>query len=236
MKILILGHKGLLGNCVNKFFSDKHSVTTLQYRYPSLSFIEHISLYDGDYIINCIGQIPQKVDKFDVNVSLPILIDQIAKCRIIQPSSDCEQDDSPYGLSKKMASDYLINFGQHTKIIQASIVGLELNSSYSLLSWLLSQHGEINGYTKALWNGITTLEWCKSAENLMTNWDLYGKNTVFGTKCISKYELLNIINNIFNVGLKINPVNNGKDRCLTVDHYIGDIQDKLVELKNFYNV
>jgi dTDP-4-dehydrorhamnose reductase len=236
MNILVLGHAGLLGNCVTKFFSDKYSVTTIQDRYPSLSFIEHISSYNGDYIINCIGQIPQKVDNFDVNVSLPILLDQIAKCRIIHPSSDCEQDNSAYGLSKKMASDYIVNFGQRTKIIQASIIGLELNSNHSLLSWALSQSEEIHGYTKALWNGITTLEWCKVAENLMANWDSYKKNTVFGTNCISKYELLNIINKVFDAGITISPIDNGKDRCLTLDHHVGDIEDKLVELKNFYHV
>ena len=236
MNILVLGHNGLLGNCANKFFSRNHSVKTIAYRYPSHDFIDYVASYSGDYIINCIGQIPQKVNNFDINVSLPILLDQISNCRIIHPSSDCEQDDSLYGLSKKLASDYIINFGKRTKIIQSSIIGLELYSNYSLLSWVLSQKKEVNGYSKAMWNGITTLEWCKCAEKLMINWDLYKTNTIFGTNCISKYELLNIINNVFNLDLKINKIDNGKNRCLILDHHVGNIVDKIKELKEFYNV
>ena len=103
---------------------------------------------DIDVIINCIGAIPQKVDKFDINWEIPIWLNENTNCKIIHPATDCEIDISNYGLSKKRATDYIKNYGKSTKIIQTSIIGPELNSNDSLLEWFLSQRGEVYGYTK----------------------------------------------------------------------------------------
>ena len=89
-------------------------------------------------------------------------------------------DNNDYGLSKKKASDFILNKGQNTKILKSSIIGPELNSNSSLLEWFLSQKGEIFGYTKAMWNGNKTYKWSKFCLDLILNWDNYKKHTILG--------------------------------------------------------
>lgn len=237
MKILVLGHNGLLGNCVFEYLKNKnYDVSTLSCRFPSIDFLNSIRTYDGDYIINCIGRIPQKNTlNFNENASLPIILDTISNCKIIHPSTDCEIDNSNYGISKKLATDYLMQFGVNTKIIKCSIIGIEKETNYSLLSWAISQKSDIDGFTSAKWNGITTLQWVKIAETLMLNWNQYKVITNYSTNCISKYELLKIIIRVFDLKIKVREiVGNGHNKCIKSDIFTGDIESQLIELRNFY--
>ena len=143
--ILILGHKGMLGHMVHKVLSDSYEIKTINERFPNWNK----ELFDGiDLIINCIGAIPQKTEEFDINWQIPLWLDKNTDCNIIHPATDCEVDNSSYGISKKQASNYIKDHCKTTKIIQTSIIGPELNSNYSLLEWFLSQEGEINGYSE----------------------------------------------------------------------------------------
>ena len=59
MKILILGHKGLLGRDIiefNKFFK-QHEIATIDelYRWPDINFKHIVKKIDCDIIINCIS-------------------------------------------------------------------------------------------------------------------------------------------------------------------------------------
>ena len=153
MKVLVLGHKGMLGHMVVKYLLDnKVDVITTNIRWPESPFKLGMRL---DYVINCIGAIPQRTNKFDVNWQLPIWLDLHAPCRVIHPGTDCEMDDDDYGKSKRVAADYLTSFGSKTKILKTSIIGPELSGNASLFEWFLSQEGEVFGYTKAKWNGKT---------------------------------------------------------------------------------
>ena len=80
MKILVLGHKGMLGHMVYKYFIEKNfEVSTTSKRWPSSNFKDFIYEFNGDYIVNCIANIPQKKSKnFDINVDFPIWLDDKA--------------------------------------------------------------------------------------------------------------------------------------------------------------
>jgi dTDP-4-dehydrorhamnose reductase len=235
MNILILGHNGLLGNCVNKYLLKYYNTSTTNHRFPDPKFLDIINNFNGEYIINCIGNIPHKYSTFDINTILPIYLDTYAKCNIIHPSTDCEKDITLYGLSKKIATDWILAYGKRTKIIQSSIIGIELNTNLSLLSWVLSQKKEINGHSDAMWNGITTLEWAKQVKHIMNNWSYINTLSVIGTQCISKYELIDIIIDIFDLKLQLNKVDGiGKNKCLECIHTKNNIKQQLVELKDFY--
>jgi len=230
MKVLVLGHKGMLGHMVKKFLLDnKVDVITTDIRWPESPFKLGLRL---DYVINCVGAIPQRTDKFDINWSLPIWLDLHSPCRVIHPGTDCEMDDDDYGRSKKVASNYLTTFGTNTKILKTSIIGPELNSTSSLFEWFLSQEGEVFGYTKAMWNGITTLEWAKQCLSLMVGWETYSKETIIQGECLSKYDLLNTIKIIFNKDITISPKDLGKDKCLTGKLHAPTMLKQLKELKN----
>jgi dTDP-4-dehydrorhamnose reductase len=234
-EVLILGHKGMLGNAVVKYFNKFYKIHTTDYRYPSQEFKNIITDFKGSYIINCIGAIPQKIQEFDVNYELPLFLENNTNCRVIHPSTDCESDNTPYGISKFKATDWLLKNSINTKIIKTSIIGIENNSSYGLLGWTLSQKGKIKGYTDAKWNGITTLEWAKKCQDLIENWDNNSMITTYNTNCISKYELLNIIKEIYKLDIDIEKIEGiGKDKCLKGTS-VSNIKEQLIELKEFYD-
>ena len=230
IKVLVLGHKGMLGHMVHKYLSKQPNITTHTYesRFPNWTS----ECFEGyTYIINCIGAIPQKTTNFEVNWSVPEWLNQNTRSRIIHPGTDCEYDDDAYGLSKKRASDYIKSDAKNTKIIQASIIGPELGSSDSLLEWFLSQEGEVFGYTKAVWNGVTTLEWSKLCLDLINRWDDYPQATVAGCDPVSKFDLLTIIKQVYNKSITIKEKELGKDKTLNVDVKSKSIAQQLLELK-----
>lgn len=235
-RILILGHTGMLGNAVTKYLQQFYIVDTINYRWPSSEFIEYISMYTGDYIINCIGAIPQKTTEFGINSILPVLLDLNSKCKIIHPATDCESDNTVYGISKRISTDWLYNNSKKTYIFKTSIIGIEINSSDSLLSWFLSQ-STANGYTQAKWNGITTLEWAKQCKNLIDAENTHPLYTVLCTECISKFELLTVMKEVFNHDIEITPIDGiGADKCLVGHVKLASIKQQLIELKEFYQI
>ena len=228
MRILVLGHKGMLGHMVYNVLNNNYKVKTINERFPNWN---KEMFNDVDIIVNCIGAIPQKVDKFDINWEIPIWLNENTNCKIIHPATDCEVDVSNYGLSKKRATDYIKNYGKSTKIIQTSIIGPELNSNDSLLEWFLSQRGEVYGYTKAIWNGVTTLEWAKQCEIIINNWDTSPLLTILYSDKISKFRLLHTIQECYGkTDVVIMPKKLGKDKSLTGNVKTKDIRIQIKEL------
>jgi dTDP-4-dehydrorhamnose reductase len=236
MNILILGHKGMLGHMLMKYLTDQnHTIQIINYRFPSIDFKDKILKFNGDYIINAIGAIPQKTNLFDINYELPIWLDKYANNKIIHAGTDCEMDNDEYGISKRAASDYIKKYSTNTKIIKSSIIGPELDSKSSLLEWFLNSKIDVKGYTKVMWSGITTLEWTKQCLNLINNWDKLERENIIESTCLSKYDLLYLIKEIFNKNINIIPEDKIIiDKCLKGNIKALDIKTQLLELKNYY--
>lgn len=247
MKILVLGHKGMLGNAVSKYLSNSlnHEIVHIEEHWPSPEFKEKVGAFDGNWIVNCIGHIPQKhvaeqTSDLRINYELPIWLESYEWkqwVRIFHPGTDCEMDDDFYGKSKKIASDYIKAHGRRTIIIKTSIIGHELNGqTNSLLGWFLNEES-VYGFTQALWNGNTTLEWAKFCEQLMIDdLELYPIENVLHSHCISKYELLLEINKAYDKEIEVK--RNDKDmpnKCLTGGFEMKPIYEQLKELREFYD-
>jgi len=238
MKILILGSNGMLGHMVKKYLEQYHEIETINHRWPSEEFKSAVIDSDSDFLINCVGAIPQRTKNFDINWELPIWLDKYFNGKIVHPSTDCEMDDDPYGLSKRIAADWIMDSGERTKMIKASIIGPELNGQASMLYWFLSNEdgSQVNGYSNHMWNGITTFSWAKFCKKLLDSWDEYPKRTVLGSKCVSKYEMCKIFNKVYDRNIAVNafetehPVN----KCLDCDINYGQIKDQILEMKEFY--
>jgi len=177
-----------------------------------------------DVIINCIGIIIQNIenklsDSIYINAFFPNKLKEIVrpfKTKIIHISTDCvfngkrgnySEKDIPnetniYGLGKFLGE---INEKPHLTI-RTSIVGPEIKfDGRGLMHWVFMQDGEIKGYDKVLWGGVTTLELSKVIYHCIIN-NIYGLFHVTNGEKISKYELLKIIKKKFNlVKLKIRP-------------------------------
>ncbi|MFH1188273.1 MAG: sugar nucleotide-binding protein [bacterium] len=259
-KIFILGHRGMLGNAVLKYFNTKedYTITTTDEKWDSAIFKEILKGADVDFIINCIGIIPQKKpdvsDYQKVNIDLPAFLETLGK-KIVHPSTDCEfsgrissdikykktdgrdaVDD--YSRSKSEISELIEDNFKNTKMIRTSIIGHEISSHFALLDWFLNSSDSVNGYANHYWNGITTLEWAKLCEQLIDKWDTSPALNQYGTeKIMSKYNVLKIIKNIYNKDIKIFEfeVSETVNKCLESDRELDSIEHQLKELKTFYN-
>ncbi len=259
MRILILGHKGMLGRAVLQHFTKttKHSIATLPVRYGEPNFLESIIEINPDFIINCIGKIPQKkpgteAEYSTINTELPLLLDTL-NIKIVHPTTDCEfKGDIPpgasydkvairdaedvYGKTKAVASKELEEAGKNTKIIRTSIIGHEENTSVSLLDWFLSQTGSVRGYTNHFWNGITTLEWAKQCQILIENWDTHPTLNQFGTtNHYSKFDIITLAKEIYEKDIEIIPFETeiAVNKCLVSDKDIKPLREQLAELEEF---
>lgn len=243
MKVLILGHKGMLGHMVHKFFESKGiECVVTSCRWPSTCFKQKIQHFDGQYIINCIGAIHQRTDKFNINFELPTWLDQNASkyienhtAKIIHPGTDCEMDDDDYGNSKRIAAEWIKEEAKNTKIIKTSIFGPELNTKASLMEWFLSQEGEISGYSEYYWNGNSTLTWAQYCLYLMFHWDELPIENILEGECVSKYELLLLLKEVYDKDIIINPVNSPSfNKCLVGTVKTLSLKEQLIALKEFY--
>lgn len=261
MKVLVLGHNGMLGHMVFKYLSDQGvTVFEMPVRWPEDIFKSSIlnNLADIEYIINCIGAIPQHKkyqfeDFVNINVALPVWLARNTNCKIIHPTTDCEfSGEIPeylsykktdikdardnYGLSKAMASEILEWF-PNVKQIRTSIFGPELKNKVSIFEWFLSQPKEAKGYTNHFWNGVTTLQWAKLALTMMNSWELYDNVVQVGTDPIPKVKLLELINKVFEANKTIVPVEHIYcNKCLKSDFKVKSLEEQLIELKKFYSL
>lgn len=116
--------------------------------------------------------------------------------------SDFRDADDTYGRSKALGE---VDYGGHLTL-RTSIIGPELKpNGEGLLHWAFRQKGSIQGYKEAFWGGVTTLELAKIIAEEVGKATTGIVNVTNGGK-ISKYELLNKVNNVFGLGLEITPV------------------------------
>jgi len=183
-----------------------------------------IDRFRPDVILNAIGIIDQFQESHNVEQLIQInslFPHQLARIcnerniRLILFSTDgvfsntkgapcTEQDDADardlYGLSK-----YLGEVQQPGVLtIRTSIFGHELKGKYSLLEWVSSCAGtRISGYTHALFSGFTTLEISRIVSMIIDEYpDMHGTYHV-SSDPISKYDLINIINKVYDLGIEI---------------------------------
>jgi dTDP-4-dehydrorhamnose reductase len=238
MKILILGHNGMLGHMVYKVLSNETNfeLVTTELRWSNDEFKDFIKNFDGEFIINCIGAIHQRTNQFEVNWELPIFLSSVKNKKIIHPGTDCEIDDDDYGISKRKASNYIKENSTNTKIIKTSILGPEKNTSASLMEWFINTElNQVNGFSEYYWNGNTTLTWSKYCIELIKNWDMFETEIILESDCISKMEILQNLNEIFSLNKTIIPVNKPSvNKCLYNGIKTPNIKNQIYELKKFY--
>lgn len=177
-------------------------------------------------VINCIGLIKQLAEANDPLQAIPInsllphrlaRLCAIAGARLIHISTDCIfsggkgsylETDSPdakdlYGRSKYLGEvDY-----PHAITLRTSIIGHELGSTHGLIDWFLSQQGTVNGFTKAIFSGLPTIELAHIIRDIvLPQPQLFGLYHV-ASKPISKYDLLKLVARVYGKEIEILPEN-----------------------------
>ena len=93
-------------------------------------------------------------------------------------------------------------------VLRTSIIGNEIHKDASLVAWLRNQkYKEIFGYTNHWWNGVTTTEYGNVCKRIIEN-NLYEKDLfhVHSPEIVNKHELLEMLNDKFEVGVTIKPI------------------------------
>jgi dTDP-4-dehydrorhamnose reductase len=167
----------------------------------------------GDFrpeaIVNAAGIVKQReearraIPSIEVNALFPhrlAVVARAAGARLIHVSTDCvfsggrgryRESDAPdpvdvYGRTKLLGE--VADEGCLT--LRTSIIGLELTSKRGLVEWALSQSGEVRGYRRAIYSGVTTSELTRLVDNLLERHPkLHGVWHV-ASEPISKYDLL----------------------------------------------
>ena len=169
---------------------------------------------DGKYdtVINCIGLLNQfaennKAAAAYLNAYFPHQLAQLTEgtgTQIIHMSTDCvfsgkkgqyTEDDLRDGTTFYDRSKALGEIENEKDLtLRQSIVGPDINpKGIGLLNWFMQQHGEVTGYTGAMWTGQTTLQLAKTMEAAAKERAHGLFNTVPDTS-ISKCDLLALFN------------------------------------------
>ena len=232
-KIVILGDKGMLGQMAVRYFRERSfEVIEIPHRYEPEThgaFMEALREHAGAVVINAIGRIKQKSESAReliwANALLPLdLADGLGSDQLlIQPSTDCvfsgkagrpyNRSDHPdasddYGWSKRLGETALLS-RNNTVIFRVSIIGPEWGENpKGLLGWFLSQQpgSKLRGYVNHLWNGITTLEWCRQVEDYLARHEKGSPCRIvqLGTaESYTKYEMLRLFQEIFGTDFEI---------------------------------
>ncbi len=265
MKIIIFGSNGMLGRYLNNFLSEIYDVVPITRKDIDLSksneneILKFLSTHvsEKDLIINAAGVIKQREyninDMINVNSIFPNLLSKFKKninCNIIHITTDCVYNGLKGNYTENDYHDCLDEYGKTKSlgenkdltIIRTSIIGEEINNKKSLIEWAKSQSNKtINGYSNHLWNGITCLELSKLIDNMIKTKNFWpGVKHIFSPKTVSKYELLNIINEIYNLNIIINKIET-PEKCfrnlnsLYTSPIELNLYDQIIEIKKFNN-
>jgi dTDP-4-dehydrorhamnose reductase len=226
----------MLGQMVSTYFGRLgHTVVPVTERYTAetrLDFMNALNAAGSGVVVNCIGKIKQKTggaqDLVWANGVLPLdLWENLRPDQyLIHPSTDCvfagtagqpyqvtatadATDD--YGWSKRMGEVALVG-KPRTLVVRVSIIGPDRNASAKgLLGWFLGlpAGAQVKGFTNHLWNGVTTLEWCKYLAQLLISGQLpahEGKVVQLGTaEHHTKHEMLLLFQQTYATNYQIVP-------------------------------
>jgi dTDP-4-dehydrorhamnose reductase len=191
-------------------------------------------------IVNCAGIIKQRpeaqatIPSVAINAFLPHHL--AALCaqwggRLIHFSTDCvfsgrqgnyaEDDQSDaedlYGKTKYLGEVMTEN----ALTLRTSMIGRELAHFHSLLEWFLRQNqGCVNGFTQAIYSGVTTNYLAEVVSHLIENYPTLSGLYQLTGQPISKYDLLCLLREAYRLDIEIVPDESFRcDRSMKCDKF-----------------
>jgi dTDP-4-dehydrorhamnose reductase len=221
-------------------------------------FEEFLKSEKYDVIVNCIGILVQKSEERKdlstyLNSFLPHFLEHFHEetdTKVIHLSTDCVfsgknapyKEDSPYDGELFYDRTKAIGEIKNNKDLtfRMSIIGPEINENgVGLFNWFYHQKGEVSGYTRAIWTGVTTLELARGIDAAIKQ-NLTGIYHLVPRENISKFDLLNLFKEVFRrEGIIIKPkdmpeidktlINTRKD----FDFEVSDYRKMVEEMKEW---
>ncbi len=176
---------------------------------------------EPDIVVNCIGILVKESTFYPenaiyINSYFPHYLKKLGdelQFKLIHLSTDCvfsgkkgnysENDftdgNDYYARSKALGE--VINKKDLT--FRTSIIGPELEKNgVGLFNWFMNQTEPVYGYKNVNWTGITTLELAKAIDHAIMD-DLSSLYHIVPNHKISKYSLLNLIKEIWDVDIRL---------------------------------
>lgn len=207
-----------------------------------------------DVIINCVGILNKACDlrpdlSILINSYLPHWLEQKysqSLNKVIHMSTDCvfsgargsySENDVPDGSTmydRTKALGELLNNKDLT--FRMSIIGPDINpDGIGLFNWFMRQQGQINGYGKAIWTGVTTIELARAMDVAIQK-DVVGLYHLVPDNGIDKFSLLKLFKSAFDknnvdivrtedVVIDKSLVNHRIDFDFTVRNYTSQVDD-----------
>jgi len=238
------------GDFLDKFFvcdvTEKYLLTAI------------LSQGNYDCVINCIGILNQAAEDnkglaIYLNSYLPhFLAEQLknTKTKLIHMSTDCVflgdkgiyiENSFPDGKTYYDRTKALgeIDDGKNLTFRNA-IIGPDMNElGIGLFNWFMKQTGNLQGFQRAKWTGVTTLTLAKAMERAIEK-DLTGLYNLVNNESISKCDLLRLLNKHMKKDkLEITPTYGpAPDRSLIntrddFDFEVPGYEDMIIEMKEW---
>jgi dTDP-4-dehydrorhamnose reductase len=181
-----------------------------------------------DYVINCIGILIKgsqnsPENAIYINAYFPHLLARLVTesnpdTKLIHISTDCVFSGKKGYYADTDIKDALDTYGMTKNLgeiidnrnltIRTSIIGPELKTDgEGLFHWIFTQQvvGQINGYEKSIWGGVTNLELAKAIEQCIEH-NITGLYQLTNGMKISKYELVQMIVKQFKLNIAVQKI------------------------------
>lgn len=252
MKAIVLGSTGMLGHAVlaELKFAGIPTISVARHN-ADISFdcltsavaSHSLGIESGDFVVNCIGVIVQKISPSNiedrlrvvrVNSVFPLELARVAEAvgaKVIQIATDCVFSGSTGSYNENSLHDAFDLYGKskslgevpstHVMNLRCSIIGRELGTNFSLLEWVLAHErgATLTGYTDRIWNGVTTSAFGRIAAGVIRSSSFRpGVFHVVPADVVTKATLVELIAKSFgrdDLKIKVHPSGEHKDLSLT---------------------
>lgn len=221
---------------------------------------------EPDVVVNCVGLLQKACEARPdlavlVNSYLPHFLEHRSmqgKGKVIHLSTDCVFSGAKGGYTENELPDGETMYDRSKSLgelnndqdltFRMSIIGPDIDpKGTGLFNWFMAQSGQIQGYSKTIWNGVTTLELARGVDAAIQS-GLTGLYHLTPNESIDKFSLLMLFRGEFERkditiqkvdGLLLNKslANTRKDFCFTVRSYpeqIADMHRWIQSHKNWY--
>jgi dTDP-4-dehydrorhamnose reductase len=193
------------------------------------SVAELIEAVRPQAVVNCIGLVKQleaaskPLPAISLNALFPhetAAACELSGARFVHISTDCvfsgalpigeryTEEDTPdardlYGLTKYLGEVS----APRSLTLRTSIIGWELERSTGLLEWFAAQDGgRVNGFTRAIFSGLTTRALARVIGRLITEHPEISGLYHVSSEPINKYDLLQALRGVLALDVEIAPI------------------------------
>ena len=194
---------------------ERYGLFTLENSYWSVEAKDTERLLEvmGDFrpeaVVNAVGIVKQRgaakeaIPSLEINALLPHRLAVLCRAvgaRLVHLSTDCVFSGRKGNYTEGDVADAEDLYGR-TKLLgevtdagcitlRTSIIGLELSRRTGLIEWFLAQRGEIRGFIKAIYTGLTTAEMSRVIERVLVEHPHLSGVWQVASEPINKYDLL----------------------------------------------